>query len=384
MMKSNFKKKRLWLGGMLTTLLAIVLMAGCTSAPAASNNLYETNDNQEERYAGAEEVPGDTAGTTDTGRQAADDDFRVARVNGVYVYASDVSFLVAQAQEMLFWEYFEMFNDFEIDFEREFRDGLTFERVLREETVRLAAFNIITDDYARQRGVTLTTDNIETVDSIIDDFIEQFGEEELEELLWADGIRGTEHLREIYYSQMRLESVVGLIMEDPSEFAQFEQYMPPEEEDIAAELLGAKHILITFDSFDSEEEAEDFANDLLARALAGEDFSMLIAEYGEDPGMATFVNGYSFAAGDMVPEFEQATRELEIGGISGLVTSQFGIHIIMRTEPNMNDWHMLRGTQPRTLEDRMMEAIFLGFQAMVGDADIEFFPALNDVPLWDD
>ena len=381
MMKSSLKKRRIWFGGILTALLALVLMAGCAGdGPAATNNLYGTNDNQEERYAGAEETPGDTAAPE---RTIAEDDFRVARVDGTYVYASDVKFLVGQAQQTLMWEYFEMFGEFEIDFEREFRDGLTFERVLREEAVRLAAFNIMTDNHARQRGITLTAENIETIEELIDGFIADFGEEELEGMLWADGIRGIEHLRELYNSQMILEGVIDLIMENPSEFALFEPHLP-DEVDVTADLLGAKHILVTFDNFDSEEEAKNFANELLARALAGEDFDMLIREYGEDPGMATFINGYSFMAGDMVPEFENATRELEIGGISDLVVSQFGIHIIMRTEPNEMDWHMLRGTQPATLENRMMEAIFLGFQAMVEDAEIVFLPALDDMPLWAD
>ena len=150
------------------------------------------------------------------------------------------------------------------------------------------------------------------------------------------------------------------------------------------ELLAAKHILANFANFDSEEEAEEFANELLARVNAGEDFDMLVAEYGQDPGMHMNPQGYTFTEGAMVPQFEQGTRDLEIGEISGLVRSEFGFHIIMRVEPDETSIMRAPGApEVRTLEDRMMEAIFLGIQAMVDDASIEFLPALEDIPMPD-
>lgn len=77
------------------------------------------------------------------------------------------------------------------------------------------------------------------------------------------------------------------------------------------------------------EEAEA----VLARVDAGEDFDALIEEYGDDPGMSVYPDGYLTYAGDtsFVDEFAAACEALtEDGMTSGLVGSDFGYHIIRR------------------------------------------------------
>lgn len=322
--------KRIKLTGAIITALLIILTAGCAN-------------------------PSDNSGDA------------VARVNGMDISASDVRIHLTQAEEIVTW-------GFMMDNVQPTDEALS--RATREEAVRLAAFFKLTDERARGLGVELTDHEQGMIDDEINSLIEDFGQEELDEMLQADGFRDKHHLAEFYTSHLLLDSLVYTIASIPEEFSQFEQYMEDEEEMV--DLLGAMHILAGFGHFDSEEEAEDFANEMLARANAGEDFAMLVREYGQDPGMDDFVNGYSFTSGDMVPEFEQATRELEIGAISGLVHSSFGIHIIKRVEPDINEWHRLRNTQPRSLEDRMRAAVFRGLEALVDYAEIEFLPALDD------
>lgn len=100
----------------------------------------------------------------------------------------------------------------------------------------------------------------------------------------------------------------------------------------------AKHILIakkdmnTGEDLTGEalEEAKTKAKEALKRAQEGEDFDALINEYGEDPGMVNYPNGYIFKDGDMVPEFYNATLELKDNEISKVVESDYGYHIIMR------------------------------------------------------
>lgn len=77
------------------------------------------------------------------------------------------------------------------------------------------------------------------------------------------------------------------------------------------------------------EEAQKTANQIAARAKAGEDFAQLAMDYSTDPGSGQ--NGGSlgvFGKGQMVPEFEEAAFALKEGEISNPVKSDFGWHII--------------------------------------------------------
>lgn len=101
--------------------------------------------------------------------------------------------------------------------------------------------------------------------------------------------------------------------------------------------LRAKHILIsTKDQTTGEDldeakmaEAEEKANEILERAKNGEDFDALIAEYNEDPGMSSNPDGYFFTDGDMVQEFEDATKSIQPNEIT-ICKSSYGYHIIKR------------------------------------------------------
>ena len=85
-------------------------------------------------------------------------------------------------------------------------------------------------------------------------------------------------------------------------------------------LVSASHILVN----------DDATVALVQEKLAaGEDFAELATEYSQDPASAS--NGGSlgyFPRGKMVPEFEDVAFNLEVGGISEPVQSQFGFHII--------------------------------------------------------
>lgn len=304
-------------------------------------------------------------------------DVVVARVNGVNILASDVYFYIPQIEDSMIWDYFMMYGEFEIDMDNEFSAGVTFGRIIKERAVQAAAFLVISNDFARQLGLEITPFEQEMIDNEMQQLIAHFGQEELDRLLHESGFRNLDHYAEFSASYLLLDSLINKLLDTPAEFARFAHMMPPE--DIIPELLGAKHILVHFRNYDTEEEAEEIALALLERALAGEDFDMLIETYGQDPGMQFFVNGYSFASGEMMPEFEQGTRDLEMGEISGLVRTDFGFHIIKRVETNVMDWHMANETQPRTTEDRMVEAIFRGLEEMVDNANIEFLPALDDM-----
>lgn len=120
--------------------------------------------------------------------------------------------------------------------------------------------------------------------------------------------------------------------------------------------ITAKHILLrtTDDSGAALSEGEresklSEANDILAelRAVPEADrealFTELMNERSEDPGLERYPDGYCFEPGTVVEEFQTAAEELEIGGISDVVESASGYHIIMR-EPVTPDDKVLLGT----------------------------------------
>lgn len=125
------------------------------------------------------------------------------------------------------------------------------------------------------------------------------------------------------------------------------------EEDILAyaeenNILSAKHILLltqdqtTGEALSEEETAAKLATaeDLLSQLQAVEGdpaaleelFDQLMAEYTEDTGYAYYPDGYVFGEGEMVTEFEDAVKALDPNyGLSGIVESPYGYHIILRT-----------------------------------------------------
>lgn len=97
----------------------------------------------------------------------------------------------------------------------------------------------------------------------------------------------------------------------------------------------AKHILISGGT-DSENQA--LAKKVYEKAIKSDNFDILIAEYGSDPGVNNAPNGYVFTKGDMVSSFETASYGLKENEISKPVKSEFGYHIIKRLPlPELSD-----------------------------------------------
>jgi peptidyl-prolyl cis-trans isomerase SurA len=83
----------------------------------------------------------------------------------------------------------------------------------------------------------------------------------------------------------------------------------------------------------AKQAAQAKLNELRARILAGESFEELAKKYSEDPGSGA-QGGYLgfFKRKELVPEYEAAALRLEPGGLSPVVESQFGFHLIQLIE----------------------------------------------------
>lgn len=190
---------------------------------------------------------------------------------------------------------------------------------------------------ATAAGISLTQEEFdELVADVYDETIEQFGEDALTILDESYSITP-------YYLMIN-ETIYNLYQKlyDATYGIGGEKY-----EQIKAETLDyynengymrAKHILLQFPSNDDgsdvtdEQKAELYTKmqEILEKAKSGESFDELIATYNEDPGMETYTGGYYFTDGEMVEEFENATKALADNEISDIVESPYGYHIILR------------------------------------------------------
>jgi peptidyl-prolyl cis-trans isomerase D len=79
-------------------------------------------------------------------------------------------------------------------------------------------------------------------------------------------------------------------------------------------------------------QAEDLVRQIMAQLKAGADFDTLMKTQSEDPGSASSAREYTVAPdAPLVIEFRQIGLRLKVGEI-GVVESDFGFHIVKRTE----------------------------------------------------
>jgi peptidyl-prolyl cis-trans isomerase C len=97
------------------------------------------------------------------------------------------------------------------------------------------------------------------------------------------------------------------------------------------ESVRASHILIRVDEkadAATRKKARAEIDAVLKQAKAGADFAKLAQEHSQDGSAAQGGDLNYFAKGQMVPAFDKVAFELKPGQLSGVVTTQFGYHII--------------------------------------------------------
>jgi parvulin-like peptidyl-prolyl isomerase len=105
--------------------------------------------------------------------------------------------------------------------------------------------------------------------------------------------------------------------------------------------FGAKHLLVAFKGSTraaptitrTDDEAKVRATEALKKSKNGAKFEDLVKEYSDEPGAAARGGDLGkFRKGRMDPVFQAAVEKLKVGEVSDLVKTQFGYHIIMRTQ----------------------------------------------------
>ena len=159
------------------------------------------------------------------------------------------------------------------------------------------------------------------------------GREALESNVKAFGMsyeQLAEHVREIELSRALIEKQISpMVQVSDEEVKAFYEGNPTLFD--AQEQVHARHIVFSA-SLESDAqtvaEARAKAEEARRRALAGEDFAELARELSEGPTAAQGGDIGFFARGQTAPSFEAAAFALDPGGISPVVRSPFGLHVI--------------------------------------------------------
>lgn len=109
----------------------------------------------------------------------------------------------------------------------------------------------------------------------------------------------------------------------------------------APEAISASHILIAYQGAvranpkvtRTKEEARKLAEEVAKKAKSGANFAELVKEYSDEPRAAEREGNLgSFTRNRMVKPFSDAAFQLKVNQISDVVETQFGFHVIKRTQ----------------------------------------------------
>ncbi len=104
-----------------------------------------------------------------------------------------------------------------------------------------------------------------------------------------------------------------------------------------ADQVRASHILLMYKgsarskATRTKEEAHQQINDLKAQLDKGGNFAELARKHSDCPSGRDGGDLGAFGRGQMVGAFEQAAFGMPVGGMSGVVETDFGYHLITRT-----------------------------------------------------
>ena len=157
-------------------------------------------------------------------------------------------------------------------------------------------------------------------------------DEELEKYLTehAEGYRVPPRVRARYVAYRPADVLAQVEVKD-GEVAEY-YALHKDDKFTETEQVRARHILVKTPAggdADAKATARKKAEGLLAKVKAGGDFAALAKASSEDPGSAAQGGDLGlFSRGRMTPAFEEAAFALPAGGVSEVVETPFGFHVI--------------------------------------------------------
>ncbi len=214
--------------------------------------------------------------------------------------------------------------------------GESFAELAEENTESLMIQLSALERFAAENGIEVTEEMQEKIEAQKqEDIVAACGEGATEEEFF-------QNLSEIYLTPEMYERITTqnyLYQESFKAIYGEKAELLPEEEALAYlednAYVSAAHIL-----FMKGEEGEDRSAELeeiRAELMAIEDpeeraeaFLAKMKESSEDTGVSYYPEGYTYTPGTMVPQFEDAVTAMEVYGISEIVDTDYGKHLIMR------------------------------------------------------
>ncbi len=130
-------------------------------------------------------------------------------------------------------------------------------------------------------------------------------------------------------------------VEEPTEKDVADYYEAHKDDFVSQPQVLAQHILVKTEGMDAADKAQalDKIKAIRARIVAetnqgaiGEKFSLEATEHSDCPSGKEGGSLGWFGPGMMVPEFDKASFSMKVGEVSDVIETQFGYHIILKTD----------------------------------------------------
>lgn len=263
-----------------------------------------------------------------------------------YWYYSDIYYLESYFGEITDWDAL-IFEDDTVTF-REYIVDYAYELTTRYRAIETMAeeLDVTISDEARASIDEAWESNLASYQSVYGgdeaDFIEELKKDFMS--------------KETFYYVYEINALAEALRE--SLYGLEGENIPEEEAVAKAEELGymrAKHVLIMTVDESNQPLADDVKAEKLAQAQgilaelqavssdpAALEAKMdeLMSTVSEDTGAAYYADGYTFVPGDMVEAFEEAVKSMENYGLSEIVETNYGYHIIIRLPLDMQQLPM--------------------------------------------
>jgi len=189
--------------------------------------------------------------------------------------------------------------------------------------------NMINSDLLNRKYKT-TEDMTSEAESQVEYLENYLGDEFDAGIKYYYGVSNKEELKEHLITQSKTSELTNDYITSEINDDELEEYY----EDT---FVAAKHILIKVDDTEDEQKLEDALNkakEVIEKLKDGESWDELVNEYSDDSHEDGGDLG-TFGEGAMVEEFYNGVLDTEIGSYTTTpVLSQYGYHIIFRTEPD--------------------------------------------------